>query len=52
MQMIKVPRPAGAPTYTEPMVIIGIVKQFNGEWVQFEPYVLSPEITERNLRAW
>jgi hypothetical protein len=38
-------RPAGAPTYKKPMVIIGIEARPDGKWRPFEPYCLLPDGT-------
>jgi hypothetical protein len=41
----RVTRPAGAPTYKEPMIIIGIEACPDGTWRTFEPYRLLPDGT-------
>src|ERR1017187_1328967 len=40
--VIKAVRPPGSPTYTEPVVVFGVVND-GGEWHPFQPYCLFPD---------
>jgi hypothetical protein len=37
------PRPPDAPTYSEPVVIVGIQEGPDGKWRTFRPYLLRPD---------
>ena len=41
-QKIAALRPSGSPTYSEPVIVFGVVNE-GGQWRPFEPYRLLPD---------